>query len=655
MITFQGFKPSGLEKIANAMGFQGEEKDFQKFLEENPDRQAEMLRYQDIARKMVEGGYVRKMQEGGDVEQPEEPKKKTIRDISLDRVTDPKVPTGATVSPYGIPTGDAGQTISTDVGQVGDAPTMDVATADLTKAEAPKAPEVIAFDDTGLKPEEELKDQDSKFFVKDPRATTQMDAKTSIDDVTAVTEATNAAKTDPNDPRAKITAAEATKSAVSDLDAAQGTATKLENPVQREIQDGELIEPVANAEKAAKFTEQIEAATATPSEKATVQGQLATLTENFDATNPPAWAAGALRGVQAQMQARGMGASSIAGQAMVQAALESALPIASADAQTQASFEAQNLSNRQARAMLAAEQRAVFMGQEFDQGFQARVMNASKVSDIANMNFTAEQQIALENSRTANTMNLANLSNRQAKVMAEASALANLDMANLSNQQQAAVQNAQNFLQMEMANLSNQQQTELFKSQQRIQSIFSDQAAENAAEQFNATSENQKKQFFAQLDTQVSQFNASQANAQAQFNAGQENAVSQFNAEMQNQRDQFNANNRLVIDQNNAQWRRQIATADTAAINRANEINAQNLLGISNTAYNNLWQYYSDAMQYAWTSAENERDRVKDLAVAHLDADNNVDIQKMQNDYNSSVGFGKLIGAFMFGSEFLFG
>ena len=653
MISFQGFKPSGIEKIANAMGFQGEEKDFKKFLEENPDRQAEMLRYQDIARKMVEGGYVRKLSGGAYVDKdgkikvkPDDrakvtdpvqdtPKKKSIRYISLDRVTDPKVPTGAKVDPFAIPTDDAGQMISTDVGQVGDAPTMDVATADLTKAEAPKA------DPT--KPDQ------------DPRATTQMDAKTSIDDVTAVTEATNAAKTDPNDPRAKVTAAEATKSAVSDLDAAQGTATKLENPVQREIQDGELIEPVANAEKAAKFTEQIDAATATPTEKATVQGQLASLTSNFDATNPPAWAAGALRGVQAAMAQRGMGASSIAGQAMVQAALESALPVAMADAQTFAKFEAQNLSNKQQRAMLAAEQRASFMGMEFDQAFQARVMNASKISDIANMNFTAEQQIALENSRTANTMNLANLSNRQAKVMAEASALANLDMANLSNQQQAAVQNAQNFLQMEMANLSNQQQTELFKSQQRIASIFTDQAAENAAEQFNATSENQTKQFFAQLDTQVSQFNASQANAQAQFNAGQENAVSQFNAEMQNQRDQFNANNRLVIDQNNAQWRRQIATADTAAINRANEINAQNLLGISNTAYNNLWQYYSDAMQYAWTSAENERDRVKDLAVAHLNADNNVDIQKMQNDYNSSVGFGKLIGAFMFGSEFLFG
>ena len=482
-----------------------------------------------------------------------------------------------------------------------------------------------------------------------------MQADTAVDKVTAVTEATEAARLDPNDPRSKVTAAEATKSAVSDLDAAQGTAIKLENPVQREIQQGELIEPVANAEKAAKFTEQVEAATATPTEKATVQGQLATLTANFDAKNPPAWAAGALRGVQAQMQARGLGASSIAGQALVQASLESALPVAMADAQTVAKFEAQNLSNKQQRAMLAAEQRASFMGMEFTQEFQARVQNAAKVSDIANMNFTAEQQIAFENSRIANTVNLQNLSNRQAKVMAEASALANLDMANLNNRQMASVQNAQNFMQRDMANLSNQQQTELFRSQQRIQSLFTDQAAENASRQFNATSENQTKQFFAQLDTQVSQFNASQANAQAQFNAGQENAISQFNTEIRNQRDQFNANNRLVIDQNNAQWRRQIATADTAAINRANEINAQNLLGISNTAYNNLWQYYSDAMQYAWTSAENERDRVKDLAVAHLDADNNVDIQKMQNDYNSSVGFGKLIGAFMFGSEFLFG
>ena len=149
MIQFQGFKPSGIEKIANAMGFQGEEKDFQKFLEDNPDRQAEMMRYQDIARKMVEGGYVNKMQEGGT------PAKKDIRDISSSMVTTPKVPAGAKVTPFGIPTGDAGQMIPTGSGQVGTtAPKATAKTAGTTTATRggdPRGRPVFPF----FKPEED--------------------------------------------------------------------------------------------------------------------------------------------------------------------------------------------------------------------------------------------------------------------------------------------------------------------------------------------------------------------------------------------------------------------------------------------------------------------------------------------------------------------
>ena len=446
---------------------------------------------------------------------------------------------------------------------------------------------------------------------------------------------------------AQVEAAQQTESSVSSLEAAQGEAYLIDNPVQRELQDGELIDTGAiagQAQKAAKFTEQIEAATATPSEKATVQGQLNNLMDDFEGGATPAWAAGAMRAATAKLAARGLGASSMAGQAVIQAAMESALPIAQADAATQASFEAQNLSNRQQRAMLAAQQRAQFMGQEFDQAFQARVANASKISDIANMNFTAEQQVQLENARATNTMNMANLNNRQAMVMAEAAALANLDMANLSNRQAAAVQNAQSFLQMDMANLSNEQQTSLFKSQQRIQSLFTDQAAINAAQQFNATSQNQTDQFFASLANNTAQFNAAQANAQAQFNAGQVNVIERFNAEINNQRDQFNAQNRLVIDQSNAQWRREIATAGTAAVNRANELNASALLGYSQTAYNNLWQFYSDNMEWAWTSAENERGRIANLAIAQLQADKAYDLKKLEGDFQSSAGFGEFIG-----------
>jgi len=541
----------------------------------------------------------------------------SIADITGKLAFNPALPEGATATAVGIGQS-PDQMLQQGTGQVSGTVSVPTAMASTTMAEQP------GVTDANLMTPEAVAGQ----------------VNSSLDSL-------QAAQTDPNDPRAKVLAAQQTKSAVSDLNAAQGSATLMENPVQREIQDGELISGAANAEKASKFAEQIEAATATPSEKATVQGQLAQLTQNFDANNPPAWAAGALRGIQGQLAARGLGASSIAGQALIQGALESALPIAQADAQTQAQFESQNLSNRQQRAMLAAQQRAQFIGQEFDQAFQARVQNSARIGDIANMNFTAEQNIALENSRAVNTMNLQNLNNSQAMVMAEASALANMDMANLNNRQQAAVQNAQTFLQRDMANLSNQQQTNLFKAQQRTQALFTDQAATNAARQFNASSQNQVDQFFANLNTQVSQFNATQANAQSQFNAGQVNTVERFNAELNNQRDQFNAQNQLVIAQSNAQWRRQIATADTAAINRANELNASALLNISKTAYDNLWQHYGDTMEWAWTSAENELDRIVKITTAEITADAATKGYELQADAKASSGLGSMIGTIL--------
>jgi len=474
---------------------------------------------------------------------------------------------------------------------------------------------------------------------------TAMDAVQATPAVQTAIQTNQAAQANVADPRAQVLAAQQTASSVSNLQSAQGTATLINNPVQRQIQSGELISGgVANAQTASNFTEQIQSATATPSEKATVQGQLATLTANFDATNPPAWAAGAIRGVQAMMQQRGLGASSMAGQALIQGVFESALPIAQADAQVTAQFEAQNLSNRQQRAMLAAQQRATFIGQEFDQAFQTRVANASKIGDIANMNFTSDQQVMLENSRATNTMNLNNLGNRQAMVIAEASALANMDLSNLSNSQQASVQNASNFLQLDMANLSNEQQTALFNAQAINQSILTDQAAQNAANQFNATSQNQVDQFMANLSNQVAQFNSTQTNAQNQFNAGELNTLSRFNAEVANQRDQFNAQNQLAIAQNNAVWRREIATADTATINRANELNAKAVLDVSNTQYDNLWNYYADTMEWAWKSAESEQERIKDLVVANLDKEAKEYQAQLNSASQGGAAIGNLIG-----------
>jgi hypothetical protein len=607
MAMFKAFKPSGMEKIARSMGYQGSMQGFQDYISQDPMRQQQMQNYTNQAMQMAKGGVVKKYQEGGDVTTPE------IGTFTVDQMYNPELPTG-------------GQTIAATT-QYNTTQDIAAGTGKLTgQVSVPTAMASTA----------------QAGPVNQTQANT-MQAAQAAPAVDAAMNATQAARADPSDPRAQITAAQQTTSSVGNLTAAQGNAFLINNPVQRQIQQGELISGVANAQTASQFTEQIQAAQATPSQQATVQGQLNNLMMQFQGGATPPWASGAMLNVSSQMAARGLGASSLAGQALVQAAMESALPIAQADAQVQAQFEGQNLSNRQQRAMLAAEQRARFMGQEFDQAFQSRVQNSARIGDIANMNFTAEQQVQLENSRAVNTMNLNNLSNRQAMVMAEAAALAQLDTANLSNRQQAAVQNAQNFLQVDMANLSNRQQTELFKSQQRVQSLFTDQAAANAAAQFNASSQNQVDQFFANLGSQVSQFNATQKNAQAQFNAGQANTVNRFNAELNNQRDQFNAQNQMVIAQSNAQWRRQIATADTAAVNRANELNANAILDISKTAYDNLWTYYADTMEWAWESSDNEADRYIQLAVAKLQADSAADLAKIREDYETSRSAGNFV------------
>ena len=666
MAMFKAFKPSGMEKIARAMGYSGNMQGFQDYLAQDPMRQQQMQTYQQQATQMAKGGMARKKyQAGGYVplpqayvpqqqfQQVEKPKMDTnqfladgttpnpnymkpitdaqgnvqtemtaptIADVSAQMMQQPGLPTGSAVTAQGIQTTPE-QMIPTTTGQVAGAVSVPTTMATTAFAQGP---------------------QETQANV--------MQAAQAAPAVNTAINATQAAQ-GTVDPQAQVLAAQQTATSVGNVNAAQGNAILMNNPTQREIQQGELVSGAADAQKAAQFTEQVQAAQATPSQQTTVQGQLDNLMNDFQGGQTPAWAAGAMRAATAKMAARGLGASSLAGQAIIQATMEAALPIAQADANTVAQFEQQNLSNRQQRAMLAAQQRAAFMGQEFDQAFQSRVANAARIADVANMNFTAEQQVALENSRIANSMNLANLSNNQALVMAEAAALAQMDASNLNNRQQAAVMNAQSFMQMDMANLSNQQQTEMFNAQSRIQALFTDQAATNAARQFNASSQNQVDQFFASLSNNVSQFNATQSNAQSQYNAGQRNVVERFNAELNNQRDQFNAQNRLIIDQNNAQWRREVATMNTAAINRANEINAASLLGVSQQAYNNMWQYYGDSMEWAWTSAENERSRVINLAIEQLRADNNTNVQSMKEDYASSTAFGSLIGTFLTASS----
>ena len=449
------------------------------------------------------------------------------------------------------------------------------------------------------------------------------DAIKAADEVKKVTDATTAAEGTVSD-EAQVDGAtmDTDDAGTLDVDAAQiDEAATVEDAPERKVEEGEMIEGSTVDMDRVKEETNFEAATGSPSTDATVKGQLTGLMKDFEGGDPPPWAAGAMRAATAAMAARGLGASSMAGQAIIQAAMESALPIAQIDAATFSRFEEQSLSNRQQTAMFAAEKRADFLGIDFNQEFQTRVANASAVSDIANLNFNAGQQVALENAQLTQTVDLNNLNAANAKIMSDAAAMSQIELTNLNNRQAAQVENAKSFLQMDLSNLDNAQQTSLFKSQQLAATLLSDAAAENASSQFNATSQNQTNQFFANLSAQVAEFNNEQSNAMSRFNAGEANAISEFNATQQNLRGQFNAQNGLIIEQANADWYQKIATTDNAAINQANRDAAAQANNMTTLGFGAYMQEVRDLMSYAWQTANNDADRATNLAVAKVSGD----------------------------------
>ena len=330
-------------------------------------------------------------------------------------------------------------------------------------------------------------------------------------------------------------------------------------------------------------TQPMTGVTGTITSDATVKGQLESLQNEVSTAlasgNPlPVWARGAAKATEAAMANRGLSASSMAAEALAEGIMNSAIPIAKADADTYKQMIFQNLSNNQ----------------------------------------------------------------------------------------QAAITNAQAYLKMDLANLSNAQQANLQNITTRQTFLLSDQAAANAAFQFNASSQNQVNQFYDKLSTTIADQNAARLDAMNKFaeaekskinalnaqntiavneaNAKREATLNQYNATLANQREQFNVTNQREIDQSNVVWRRATNTANTAAVNAANQVNAQNLLNISNWALSSMWQQWRDEASWVNTSSQNAANRNHNLAMAALERSTVLDLQ----DKASKDSLYELIGRFGF-------
>ena len=359
-------------------------------------------------------------------------------------------------------------------------------------------------------------------------------------------------------------------------------------------------------------------------QEALVSNQLDTLLKGIESGEIPTWAKPAVAAVEQMLAQRGMSASTVGRDNLVNTIIQSSIPLAQANAQ------AIQQSVAQEKTLISQEALA---NAQFQQ--QTALQNANNVFRLDLAQFTADQQTSLANSKFLQTVSLQNATAEQQGIIQNAVLQSQANLVEADTNTKLAIQNAKAFLQTDLANLNVEQQANVLKAQQEQQRMLSNQAAVNAAAQFNATSENQTEQFMANLAAQMSQFNSAQQNATKQFNATQANAaaardagriadVNRLNAQLKTQIDQFNANqdfarnqwnaqNAAAVEASNVQWRRQANTANTAAQNAVNLQNAQNAFNLSSQAQAFLWQELRDNADYVFRAAENEKNRVASL------------------------------------------
>ena len=598
---FAGFKPETLQnKILPALGYNGptDQASINKFLASSPSAAAKMGKFTMVARQMVEGKPI-KAAPGTSVEETDETEGNTgsvgnvvsSADITENILLDPK----------------AAVSTPTVVSQIGEGTIVDSSEDKFNVGEGQdlKATQAVAADD---------------IVAPDQVTTQQVTAAQSQDQVQEQADKFTGATGQVSDQATyDATTIDPTTSAVLDIDAAQGEAAQVDAPDALRVGEGELID--GSTVDQSRIEEEL-----SKEKAASVKDELDDLMQDFEGGNTPAWAAGAMRQANAVMAARGLSASSMAGMAVVQAAMESALPIAKLDA-----------GNKQQMAVEKARQRANFLGIEFDQEFETKVKNAARISEVANMNFTAEQTIALENARLTNTMNVANLEAKSAKIVADTAALASLERANLSAINQAAADNAQAFLDMDMKNLDNEQQAAVVKFQEMANSIIQDTNQKNVVAQTNMQEANDAEQFLKDLAFQVGKANQNQSNIMAAENARGENLMAEFNAEDKRAREEFNAENARIIETANATFKQQVTTEETAAINAAYELEAKAANTLSKAAYDALISEAKDLMYYAFEAENNHLDRVNKVTTATINSGSGNELEKGLADMAKEV------------------
>ena len=186
--------------------------------------------------------------------------------------------------------------------------------------------------------------------------------------------------------------------------------------------------------------------------EALVSTQMEGLLAGMEEGRTPAWARPAVAAIEAQMAQRGLSASSVGRDALFNAIIQSALPIAQSNAQALQARAQQNLSNEQQSNLSSAQNTMQVRMQNLANRQTAASQTADMAQQIKVQQGTFEQQAVMTTAQQAQETNLANAqiaqqraqqvsSQQQQAAIAQLSTNAQLDLANLQALNAAGSQN----------------------------------------------------------------------------------------------------------------------------------------------------------------------------------------------------------------------
>ena len=184
------------------------------------------------------------------------------------------------------------------------------------------------------------------------------------------------------------------------------------------------------------------------------------------------------------MQARGMGASSMASAAMMQALMESGIPIATADANSYAKVQLNNLNNKQQTALQNAATYAAMDKANLNARLTAAVTNAQSLLAVDTANLNASQATDALNYNALTTALLTDTAAENLKLSI-----------NAKNEQQSEEFFAELGSQIETANAN------------RTVAVNQFNGETNAMNQFNTTVDDARDKFDATMSFAIDQSN----------------------------------------------------------------------------------------------------------------------------------------------------